>query len=185
MEAFSEASLSSFAAGLESGGSEEISSGDLAGIVDTRDCSRDWPSTLDSEPRDRPKHAFAVQVSGPRSHRRAWGRAPWPKECHLARNPRLAVWWPEKLQLDWSPQQISGWLERQFGNDESMRVSHETIYRSPFVQARGVLKKQLTSVYHSSRSYGVRRGRNYRARNRQGRGHDQGRSVDPRAAGRR
>ena len=101
--------------------------------------------------------------------RRAWGRALRPKECHLARNPRLAVLVAQKLQLDWSPQQISGWLAREFGSDESMRVSHETIYRSLFVQARGVLKKQLTA--HLRRSYGVRRGRNYRAQNRQGRGH--------------
>ena len=46
-----------------------------------------------------------------------------------------------KLILDWSPEQISGWLKNQYPKDESMRVSHETIYRSLFIQARGVLKK--------------------------------------------
>jgi len=48
-----------------------------------------------------------------------------------------------KLILDWSPEQIAGWLKIQYPDDESMRVSHETIYRSLFIQARGVLKKEL------------------------------------------
>ncbi len=48
-----------------------------------------------------------------------------------------------KLMLDWSPEQISGWLKTQYSDDESKRVSHETIYRSLFIQARGVLKKEL------------------------------------------
>jgi IS30 family transposase len=74
----------------------------------------------------------------------------------------------QKLRLDWSPQQISGWLAREFGNEESMRVSHETIYRSLFIQARGVLKKQL--VAHLRRGRAIRRSRNYRAERGQGRG---------------
>jgi IS30 family transposase len=45
--------------------------------------------------------------------------------------------------LDWSPEQVSGWLKTQYPRDESMRVSHETIYRSLFIQARGALKKEL------------------------------------------
>jgi IS30 family transposase len=48
-----------------------------------------------------------------------------------------------KLILEWSPEQISGWLKTEYPNDERMRVSHETIYRSLFIQARGVLKKEL------------------------------------------
>jgi IS30 family transposase len=65
----------------------------------------------------------------------------------------------QKLKLQWSPQQIAGWLAREFGDDESMRVSHETIYRSLFIQARGVLKKQLTA--HLRRGRMLRRGRCY------------------------
>lgn len=65
----------------------------------------------------------------------------------------------QKLRLQWSPQQIAGWLAREFGDDESMRVSHETIYRSLFIQARGVLKKQLTA--HLRRGRTLRRGRHY------------------------
>ena len=56
-----------------------------------------------------------------------------------------------KLSLDWSPEQISGWLRRTFLDDESLRVSHETIYRSLFVQARGVLKKELIKHLRSNR----------------------------------
>ena len=56
-----------------------------------------------------------------------------------------------KLILDWSPEQISGWLKTQYPNDESLRVSHETIYRSLFIQARGVLKKELMGHLRSKR----------------------------------
>jgi len=49
----------------------------------------------------------------------------------------------EKLSLDWSPEQVAGWLKRQFPDDKSMHVAHETIYRSLFIQARGVLKKEI------------------------------------------
>jgi IS30 family transposase len=56
-----------------------------------------------------------------------------------------------KLVLDWSPEQISGWLKTQYPDDESMRVSHETIYRSLFLQARGVLKQELMEHLRSKR----------------------------------
>jgi len=64
-----------------------------------------------------------------------------PKPCHLAQHPALARMVAQKLRLNWSPQQITAWLERQFGNDDSRRVPHETIYRSLFIQTREVLKK--------------------------------------------
>jgi IS30 family transposase len=93
------------------------------------------------------------------SDERAWHRALRPKRCYLAQNPRLARLVAQKLELDWSPQQISGWLERQFGGDKSMRVSHETIYRSLFIQTRGVLKKELMA--HLRRGRMLRRSRHY------------------------
>ena len=68
----------------------------------------------------------------------AWERARRPKRCRLAQHVRLQRIVAEKLRLDWSPEQIAGWLRRTFPHDETMRVSHETIYRSLFVQARGV-----------------------------------------------
>jgi IS30 family transposase len=70
-------------------------------------------------------------------------RALRPKECLLGRHERLRQAVSEKLQQSWSPEQISGWLVREFAADKSMRVSPETIYRSLFIQARGVLKQQL------------------------------------------
>ena len=63
----------------------------------------------------------------------------------------------QKLLIDWSPQQISGWLKMAYPDDETMRVSHETIYRSLFVQARGALKKELTA--HLRRRHSLRRSR--------------------------
>ena len=101
------------------------------------------------------------------SDQRAWDRALRPKPCHLARHPQLARVVAQKLRLEWSPQQIAGWLAREFGDDKSMRVSHETIYKSLFIQARGVLKKQLTA--HLRRGRMLRRGRRY-ANNGPGRG---------------
>jgi IS30 family transposase len=77
------------------------------------------------------------------AERRAWERARRPKRCLLACNVRLRDLVAEKLSWDWSPKQISQWLERSFPADQNLRVSAETIYRSLFVQARGVLKKEL------------------------------------------
>ena len=74
-----------------------------------------------------------------------------PKKCLLAINRRLPNIVASKLVLDWSPEQISGWLKTQYPDDESLRVSHETIYRSLFIQARGVLKKELMDHLRSKR----------------------------------
>src|SRR5580704_8632361 len=73
----------------------------------------------------------------------AWVSALRPKRCLLATNRKLRDTVASKLILEWSPEQISGWLKTEYPNDERMRVSHETIYRSLFIQARGVLKKEL------------------------------------------
>src|SRR6266568_7661559 len=83
--------------------------------------------------------------------RRAWHSALRPKRCLLALNRKLRDIVASKLNLDWSPEQISGWLETQYPDDESLRVSHETIYRSLFIQARGVLKKELLDQLRSKR----------------------------------
>jgi len=89
-------------------------------------------------------------------------RARRPKECLLSRHQRLCQVVREKLQQCWSPEQISGYLVRAFPDDKSMRVAPETIYRSLFVQARGVLKKQLLEQLRSGRS--IRRPRALSAR---------------------
>ena len=81
----------------------------------------------------------------------AWDSALRPKKCLLAVSRKLRNIVASKLILNWSPEQISGWLKIQFPDDASMRVSHETIYRSLFIQARGVLKKELMDHLRSKR----------------------------------
>jgi IS30 family transposase len=83
---------------------------------------------------------------------KAWVRARRPKRCKLANNPPLRQAVASKLRLNWSPEQIAGWLKRTHPEDEFYRVSHETIYRSLFVQARGVLKKELLGHLRSKRT---------------------------------
>jgi IS30 family transposase len=81
----------------------------------------------------------------------AWQSALRPKRCLLSINLNLRNIVVSKLILDWSPKQISGWLKTQYPDDESMRVSRETIYRSLFIQARGALKKELLDHLRSKR----------------------------------
>jgi IS30 family transposase len=81
----------------------------------------------------------------------AWELALRPKKWLLALHPKLREVVASKLILDWSPEQISGWLKTQYSDNQSLRVSHETIYRSLFIQARGVLKKELMDHLRSKR----------------------------------
>jgi IS30 family transposase len=89
--------------------------------------------------------------------KRAWQRALRPKPCKLARHEELRQLVAAKLHDNWSPQQIAGWLKHTYPYDEAHQVSHETIYRSLFVQARGVLKKDLQAHLRSGRA--IRRSR--------------------------
>ena len=89
----------------------------------------------------------------------AYDRARRPKPCKLADYRALAGIVADKLHLLWSPEQISGWLKRTFPEDQSHRVSHETIYRTLFIQARGALKKELLA--HLRRTRGMRRSRHH------------------------
>ena len=86
-----------------------------------------------------------------------WKRARRPRRCLLAMNDGLRELVAEKLKDDWSPEQISGWLKREYPDDEAMRVSHEAIYRTLFVQARGALKRELLAHLRSRRM--MRKGR--------------------------
>ena len=88
---------------------------------------------------------------------KAWERARRPKRCLLSVNDRLRDLVAQKLKADWSPEQISGWLKRKYPSDEAMYVSHETIYRTLFVQARGALKRELLAHLRSKRL--MRKGR--------------------------
>jgi IS30 family transposase len=89
----------------------------------------------------------------------AWDRARRPKTCKLVENRALAQVVAARLQLLWSPQQIAGWLKHTYPNDESFQVSHETIYRSLYIQARGALKKELLA--HLRRTRIMRRSRHH------------------------
>jgi IS30 family transposase len=89
----------------------------------------------------------------------AWDRAKRPKCCKLVKSPALARIVADKLRLLWSPQQIDGWLKHTYPADQSHHVSHEAIYRSLFIQARGALKREL--LEHLRRTRGMRRSRHY------------------------
>src|SRR6478752_6630090 len=81
----------------------------------------------------------------------AWERALRPKPCRLAGDAELRWRVAQKLALQWSPKQVSGWLKQQFPADQGMQISHETIYRSLFIQTRGVLKKELLAHLRTAR----------------------------------
>ncbi|NIQ09806.1 MAG: IS30 family transposase [Gammaproteobacteria bacterium] len=89
----------------------------------------------------------------------AWHRAQRPKPCKLACTPVLRQLVSRKLNLQWSPQQIAGWLKRMYPKDEIYQVSHETIYKTLFIQARGTLKKELQKQLRTQRA--MRRGKSH------------------------
>lgn len=89
----------------------------------------------------------------------AWDRAHRPKRCKLVQNRSLARIVAGKLQLQWAPQQIAGWLKHTYPRDEDFYVSHETIYRSLFIQARGALNKELLQYLRRTRA--MRRSRHH------------------------
>ena len=87
----------------------------------------------------------------------AWDRAHRPKPCKLVSEPVLSRLVASKLRLHWSPEQIAGWLKRTYPEHENRQVSHETIYKSLFIQTRGALKKELQQHLRSQRA--IRRSR--------------------------
>jgi len=93
----------------------------------------------------------------------AWDRSHRPKTCKLKRNRALARIVASKLQLQWAPRQIAGWLKYIYPDNENFHVSHETIYKSLFIQARGALKKELVS--HLRKSRAMRRSRHHTQKN--------------------
>ena len=107
------------------------------------------PSTVS---RELQRNGGRQQYRANRAEQAAWGRAHRPKRCKLVANRALARIVARKLMLHWSPDQIAGWLKRIYPDDESYQVSHETIYRSLFIQARGALKKELLPHLRSQRT---------------------------------
>ena len=92
-----------------------------------------------------------------RADQTAWDRAHRPKPCKLASEPALSRRVASKLRAHWSPEQIAGWLKRTYPEQENHQVSHETIYKTLFIQARGALKKELQQHLRSQRA--IRRSR--------------------------
>jgi len=107
------------------------------------------PSTVS---REVARHGGRRHYRAGRADERAWNRARRPKPCKLAAVPRLRELVAAKLAEDWSPEQISGWLARTYPGGHALQVSTETIYRSLFVQARGVLRKELTAHLRTRRT---------------------------------
>jgi IS30 family transposase len=123
---------------------EEISRGVAAGESARGIAARlgRAPSTIT---RELNRHQGRHRYRAAEADRRAWERARRPQGCKLARLPALSRIVAAKLREDWSPAQIAGWLKIEFPDDETMRVSHETIYLTLFIQARGALKQELVA----------------------------------------
>jgi IS30 family transposase len=106
------------------------------------------PSTISREIK---RNDGYQQYRATQADQAAWDRAKRPKLCKLSGNQDLIKTITCKLQSNWSPQQIAGWLKREFPTEEHNQVSHETIYRSLYVQTRGVLKKELIEYLRTRR----------------------------------
>jgi IS30 family transposase len=126
------------------------------------------PSTVS---REVARHGGRTQYRAGKADSQSWESALRPKPCRLTTHSKLQELVASKLLQDWSPKQISGWLKMEYPNDPSLRVSHETIYRSLFIQARGALKEELVKHLRSKRR--IRRSRHASVH-----GHSQGRIVD-------
>ena len=129
---------------------EEISRG-LASGSSIREIAKCLERTVSTVSREVARHGGRPEYRASQADGEAWQSALRPKRCLLSIHVKLRNIVASKLILDWSPEQVSGWLKIQYPDDESMRVSHETIYRSLFIQARGVLKKELMGHLRSKR----------------------------------
>jgi IS30 family transposase len=129
---------------------EDVSRG-IASASPIREIAQTMNRAASTVSREVRRHGGRLPIAPMMRIDNAWDSALRPKKCLLAMNRKLRNIVASKLILDWSPEQISGWLKTQYPDDESMRVSHETIYRSLFIQARGVLKKELMDYLRSKR----------------------------------
>ena len=112
-------------------------------------CLNRSPSTISREIK---RHGGLNDYRMSQADQSAWDRAKRPKRCKLACNPELRNAVADKLRHNWSPEQIAGWLKWMHPGDEGNQVSHETIYRSLYIQARGALKKELLQHLRSERT---------------------------------
>jgi transposase, IS30 family len=129
---------------------EDISRG-IASGSSMREIARHLDRAASTVSREITRHRGRRAYRAHEADHQAWESALRPKKCLLAMNRKLCDLVASKLLLDWSPEQISGWLKMQYPDDPSLRVSHETIYRTLFIQARGALKKELLQHLRSKR----------------------------------
>jgi IS30 family transposase len=129
---------------------EDISRGIACGSS-IREIAKRLERAASTVSREVARHGGRPEYRASEADHQAWESALRPQACLLAIHVKLQRIVASKLILDWSPEQISGWLKMQYPEDESMRVSHETIYRSLFIQARGVLKQELIQHLRSKR----------------------------------
>jgi IS30 family transposase len=143
---------------LELSEREEISRGVMAGRS-VRTMARALGRAASTVSREIGRNGGRKTYRASEADASAWQRARRPKRCKLAQNQVLARLVADKLRLQWSPSQVAGWLKRMYPQDETRQVSHETIYRTLFIQARGALKKEL--LRHLRRTHGMRRSRHH------------------------
>jgi len=136
---------------LSLGEREEISRG-LAAGASLRLIARRLGRAPSTVSREVARHDGRRRYRALRADERAWRRARRPKPCKLASEPRLRALVAAKLGEQWSPEQISGWLARTYAGEQALQVSTETIYRSLFVQTRGVLARELTAQLRTRRT---------------------------------
>ena len=130
---------------------EEISRG-LASDLSLRTIAAQLKRSPSTISREVQRHGGLEQYRASNADQAAWDRAQRPKPCKLAESPQLRRMVARQLRHHWSPEQIAGWLKRKYPGETCYQVSHETIYRSLFIQARGVLKKELLQCLRSKRS---------------------------------
>jgi IS30 family transposase len=135
---------------------EQISRG-VAATRSIRAIARELERSASTVSREVARNGGRAQYRAVTADARMWHRTARPKVCRLALEPALAAIVAAKLGLEWSPKQIAGWLKREYPGDTHMQISHETIYRTLYVQARGALKKEL--VAHLRRRHPLRRSR--------------------------
>lgn len=136
---------------------EEISRGLAAGLA-IRAIARSLGRSASTISREIARNGDAKTYRANRADKRAWERGLRPKPCRLACHGRLRWRVAQKLAQQWSPEQIAGWLKWEYSDDPNMQISHEAIYRSLFIQSRGVLKKELTAHLRTRRQ--MRRAKN-------------------------
>ena len=149
---------------------EDISRG-IASGCSIREIARGLHRAVSTVSREMLRHGGRAQYRASEADSQVWESALRPKPCLLSLRGELKEIVASKLIQDWSPKQISGWLKAEYPNDQGMHVSHETIYRSLFIQARGALKQELVRHLRSQRR--IRRSRHSSVH-----GHARGQIVD-------